>query len=82
MLTSELIVVGKRHTIVIPKSIRERVKLVEGQRLIIRVEGQRLIIEPLPQNPYRVLGEVVGQPYNEEVDEKKAEKWLKEHAGC
>lgn len=52
----------------IPKSIRKLLKIEEGQRLLI---------EPLPADPYKVLGEVVGRPYEEKADEKRAEKWLR-----
>jgi len=77
---SEQAVIGKRHTIVIPKSIRSRLNLEEGQRIIVRVEDGRIVIEPLPKDPYKILGEIIGEPYNESKDEKKVERWLKKHA--
>lgn len=73
-------IIGKRYTLVIPKSVRERVKLKEGQRVLISIEAGKIIIQPLPINPYQILGEIIGKPYNEKREERKAEKWLKKHA--
>jgi len=77
---SEEATIGKRGTLVIPKEIREKTDLREGQRVLIRIEGERIIIQPLPKNPFKVLEEIIGEPYKEEEDEAKAERWLKEHA--
>ncbi len=77
---SEQVTIGKRFTIVIPKPIRKKLELKEGQSLLIRVEETKLVLEPLPAAPYDVLKRVIGEPYNEQKDEKKAERWLKSHA--
>jgi len=66
---SEQTIVGRRHTIVVPKSIRKLVPLKEGQDVLLRAEGARIIIEPLPDDPYETLEKVIGQPYREERDE-------------
>ena len=78
---SEQTVVGKRHTIVVPKSVRERVSLKEGQDVLVRAEGSKIIIEPLPENPYEILERVIGRPYEERRDERGAERWVKRRAG-
>ena len=80
MAMSEKAVIGKRFTLVIPKAVRERLSLREGQRVLVRVEEGRVIVDPLPWDPYRVLEDVVGEPY-EEREEADAERWLKKHAG-
>lgn len=77
---SEQTVIGKRFTLVIPKAVRERLGLKEGQRVLVRVEKGKVVVDPLPGNPYRVLEEVVGEPYKEEKEEAEAERWLKNHA--
>jgi AbrB family looped-hinge helix DNA binding protein len=77
---SEETTIGKRGTIVIPKEIRDKQELEEGQRVLIRIEGRKIIIHPLPKDPLKVLEDVIGEPYNEEEDEERAERWLKKHA--
>jgi len=72
--------IGRRHTLVIPKEIRDKVNIKEGSLVIIRVVDNRIIIEALPNDPFKVLEEVIGEPYSEEKDEEKAIKWLMEHA--
>lgn len=71
--------VGKRCTIVIPKEIREKVRLREGSTVIIRVVDDKIVIEALPDDPFKVLEEVIGKPYREESDERKAVEWLMNH---
>lgn len=66
---------------VVPKSIREKLGLKEGQRALARVEEGKIIIEPLPSDPFKVLGEVIREPYDEAKEEAKAERWLRQHAG-
>ncbi len=81
MYLSEEAVIGKRGVLVIPKEIREKLGLKEGRRVLIGVEGGKIIIEPLPSDPFKVLEEVIGEPYREEVDEERAMRWMREHAG-
>ncbi len=72
--------VGKRYTIVIPKEIRSKVKLKEGDHVIMYVVGQNIIIEPLPDDPFRVLEDIIPEKYAEEEAEKKAYEWLMRNA--
>ena len=72
--------IGRRYTIVIPKEIRNKVNLKEGSLVIIRVADNKIIIEALPDDPFKVLEEVIGEPYSEEKDEDKAIEWLMEYA--
>jgi AbrB family looped-hinge helix DNA binding protein len=81
VLTSEEVVVGKRYALVVPKSIREELGIEEGQRTLMRVEEGKIIIEPLPVDPFRLLGEIIREPYDEAKEEAKAERWLRKHAG-
>ncbi len=75
---SEEVTIGRRYSVVIPKRVRKKLKLKEGQRALIRQEGERIVIEPLPDNPYVILSETLGDfSYSEEECEKRAEEWLK-----
>ena len=78
---SEQTIVGRRHTIVVPKSIRKLVPLKEGQDVLLRAEGDKIVIEPLPNDPYETLKQVIGQPYEEERDERRTEQWVRRRAG-
>ena len=80
-MISEEALIGKRYTLVIPKPVREEMGLREGQRVLMYVEDGKLIIEPMPLNPYQILEEIVGEPYDEGEEEMKAEEWLKKNAG-
>jgi len=78
---SEEVTIGKRFSIVIPKRVREKLKLKEGQRALMRHEGGIILIEPLPEDPYKVLSETLGDfSYSEDKHEKRAEEWLKKVA--
>ncbi len=73
---SEIVKIGKRYTIVIPKAFRQKLGLKEGQLSEIRLEEGKIIIAPKVSDPFRRLSELIGDVvYNEET-EKRAEKWL------
>ena len=80
-MVSEEALIGKRYTLVIPKSIREEIGLKEGQRVLIYSEDGKIIIEPIPANPYQILEEIIGESYDETREEMRAEEWLRKHAG-
>lgn len=73
---SEAVRIGKKYTIVIPKKIRKKLGLREGQISEIKVEEGSLIITPQAQDMFKKLEEIIGSVTYEEAAEKKAEKWL------
>ncbi len=78
---SEEVTIGRRYTMVIPKSIRKKMDLKEGQKVFVREQAGKILIEPLPTDPYKTLGAVLGDfTYVEEKHEKIAEGWLKKAA--
>jgi AbrB family looped-hinge helix DNA binding protein len=80
VMSSDRAIVGKRFTIVVPKSIRNKVPLKEGQQVVVSVDKGKLVIEPLSSDPLKVLERVIGEPYREAKDEKRAERWAIKHA--
>jgi len=79
-IVDEVVSIGEDFTIAVPEQIRERLKLKKGQKVRIRVEGRRIIVEPIIEDPFKVLENVIRESYKEEVDEEKAYKWLVKHA--
>jgi AbrB family looped-hinge helix DNA binding protein len=69
--------VGKKYIVVIPSKIRRKIGLKEGEMLRVRLEENHIVMERLAE-PFKTLAEVVGGPYEEEVDEKRAERWLRD----
>jgi hypothetical protein len=41
------------------------------------LSGEITIGNPQSKDPLKVLGDVIGEPYSEEEDEKRADRWLK-----
>jgi len=76
-MKSEIIRVGKKFVIVLPKDIRTRLNIKEGDLFNIRVEKGKIILEPKRSDPFKILEKVIGEPYDEERDEKLTEEWLK-----
>lgn len=75
------VTIGRKFSVVIPKKVRRRLNLREGQRALVSEEAGRIVIEPLPADPYQVLAETIGSfSYDEKKYEKKAEEWLKKAA--
>ena len=77
MIGSETIRVGKKYTIVLPKGVRTKLNIKEGDLLNIKIEGDKIVLEPKRSNPFKILEKIIGEPYDEEKDEKLAEEWLK-----
>jgi len=73
---SEFIKIGKRYTIVIPKKIREKLRLKEGQTSEIEIDKGKLVITPKVPDPFEKMDELIGSITYEDKIEKKAEKWL------
>jgi len=69
--------VGKKFEVVIPKKIREKIKIERGDLLEVEIEGDKIVLKKIEYDPYEVLKRVIGESYNEEIDEKRAERWLK-----
>ncbi|RLI77772.1 hypothetical protein DRP04_10885 [Archaeoglobales archaeon] len=80
-MTSEIVRVGRKFTLVIPKGIREKLNIKEGDILSIKLEGERIILEPKRSDPFKILEKAIGEPYDEEKDEAKAERWLMDACG-
>jgi len=78
IMKSEVIRVGKRYTIVLPRDIRTKLNIREGDLLSVKIEGSKIILEPKRSEPFKVLERIIGEPYDEEKDEKLAEEWLKD----
>ena len=81
-MLEEIVRVGKKNVVVIPSRVRKKVGIKEGDLLELKVEGDRILLKRLSSEPFRVLAEVIGEPYREEADEAKAERTLKGLVEC
>ena len=61
--------VDERGRVVIPKSIREKVKLKEGNYVNVRVEGKIIVLEPLGSIADRYFGAFKVSRWPEDLDE-------------
>ncbi|ABL78875.1 AbrB/MazE/SpoVT family DNA-binding domain-containing protein [Thermofilum pendens] len=50
-------VVSRKGQVVIPKEVREKLGLVPGTVLRVRVEGKRVVLEPVEEPPREVFVE-------------------------
>jgi AbrB family looped-hinge helix DNA binding protein len=79
-MLEESIRVGKKNVVVIPSKIRKEVAIGEGDLVKIRAEGGKIVIEKMPSEPFKVLAKVIGEPYDEKRDERKANAWIRRHS--
>ncbi|MBS7625777.1 AbrB/MazE/SpoVT family DNA-binding domain-containing protein [Candidatus Bathyarchaeota archaeon] len=75
-MKTEVVKIGKRYTVVIPKSFREKLGVKEGQLTELTLEKGKLILVPKTSDPFKRLSELIGEIKYDEKTEKKAEKWL------
>ena len=46
-----VVITSKRGQIVIPQTIRKKLQITSGKKLLIKAEGNRAILVPLPDDP-------------------------------
>jgi len=76
MLETEVVKVGKRYTVVIPKGFREKLGVKEGQLTEVTLEAGRLVLVPKVSDPFKRLSELIGEITYDEKTERRAERWL------
>jgi len=50
-MTSQVIQVGKKNTIYLPKKVVEELGIKEGDKLILKVEGDEIILKKVHSKP-------------------------------
>lgn len=83
-MTEENIIIklGKRFTITLPKEIREKLPLKEGNRLKLVRKSSHLEIYPLDDNPHRRLAQLLKKvDYRKEHFNKEIEEFLFSEVG-
>jgi len=75
-LERELVKIGKRYTVVIPKSFRNKLGVKEGQLTEVTLDRGKLVLVPKVSDPFKRLSELIGEITYDEKTEKKAERWL------
>jgi len=70
---STIVKVDEKGRVVIPKSVREKVKLKEGSYVNVRAEGKIIIMEPLESIADKYFGAFKVSRWPEDLDEFIAE---------
>lgn len=71
---SEMARIGKKAQLVIPKSIRKRVNITEGDKVFIDVINDTIVITPVPKNISELSGIAKGL-YKEDYLTKERDNW-------
>jgi AbrB family looped-hinge helix DNA binding protein len=71
---SEIVKIGKKAQMVIPKHIRKKLNLAEGQEVFIEVQGDIILIVPISKKIEELAGIGKGL-YNKEYLEKIRDEW-------
>jgi len=74
MMEPDVVRVGKKFTLVIPKKVREMLGIKEGDLLSVKVKEGKIIMEPKKSDPFRALEKGIEEPYDEKRDEERAER--------
>jgi len=75
-LETEVVKIGKRYTVVIPKGFREKLGVKEGQLTEVTLEKGKLVLVPKISDPFRRLSELIGDVAYDEKTERKCERWM------
>ncbi|MHB1867956.1 MAG: AbrB/MazE/SpoVT family DNA-binding domain-containing protein [Nitrososphaerales archaeon] len=71
-----LVRLDRRHRVTLPKEVRKRFRVVEGQKFFLIPSGDDLIMKSVPKDPSKELSKIVGDFQFDKEDRKNAEKWL------
>lgn len=71
-----LVQVDERHRLTLPKDVRQRFRIVKGQRFYLVPSGDDLLMKPIPTDPAKKLDEILGNFIFDKEARRKAEKWL------
>ncbi len=66
---STIVRVDEKGRVVIPKNIREKVKLKEGNYVNVKVEGKTIVMEPLESIADKYFGAFKISRWPEDLDE-------------
>jgi len=80
IMRENIVKVGERYTIVIPKEIRRILGIKKGQLMRITSDGRRIILEPIFENPFEIFERILGDFVYSRKMRKEAEKELLEEA--
>ncbi len=73
--------IDKRGRIVIPREMREKLRIEEGEELEIRLEGDRIVIKKV-ESPLKVLEDLLGDlTFSRDLRRVAEEEALKEVGG-
>ncbi|MCD6593213.1 AbrB/MazE/SpoVT family DNA-binding domain-containing protein [Candidatus Bathyarchaeota archaeon] len=70
---SIIVKIDEKGRVVIPKSIREKVKLKKGEYVNVKVEGKSIVMEPLGSIADKYFGAFKISRWPEDLDEFIAE---------
>ena len=62
------------------EDMHSKIGLKEGDLVMTRVIDDEITTQQLPEDPFMVLGEVIGEPYHEREHERKALEELMKQA--
>jgi len=71
-----LIQLDGRYRLTLPKEVRKRFRIVEGQKFFLVPHGDDLIMKAVPEDPSKEMSKITGNFQFNKKDRKKAEKWL------
>jgi bifunctional DNA-binding transcriptional regulator/antitoxin component of YhaV-PrlF toxin-antitoxin module len=71
-----LVQVDERHRLTVPKDIREKLRIIKGQKFYLVPSGDDLIMKPIAKDPAKKLDEILGDFAFDREARRRAEKWL------
>jgi len=81
LVTKEEVKVTRKYQVTIPESVRSKLGVKIGDKLIVRSEAKRIIMEA-PQhvsNPSDVLWNLFGKPLSVDATKLVEESWKRTH---
>ena len=71
-----LVQLDRRYRLTLPKEVRERFRIVEGQKFFLVPYGDDLIMKAVPKDLSKEMSKIIGDFRFNKKDRNKAKKWL------
>lgn len=71
-----LVELDERYRVTIPKKVRQKVKVIKGQKFYLITYGDNLLMKPVPMDAPERLDEIIGEFRFDKETRRKAGEWL------
>ncbi len=75
-----LVQLDKKHRVTLPKKLRKKFRIIEGQKFYLVPYGDDFLLKPVPKDPEKKLDDMIGKIKFDREARRRAESWIVEQS--